>query len=43
MDGEVRCKTAQGEDYTVIRCMSDLKKVMVKHDIPIDDVTIDYV
>ena len=38
MDGEVRYKTAQGEDYTVIRCISDLKKVMVKHDIPIDDV-----
>ena len=33
MHGEVRCKIAENADYDVIRCASDLQKMMEKHGI----------
>ena len=36
MDGEVRCKIKEDNDYDVIGCGSDLRRVMEKHNINID-------
>ena len=36
MDGEVRCKIEEDNDYDVIGCASDLRRVTEKHNITID-------